>query len=430
LSDPLIYVRAVHFAATLLAAGAVYFVVLVAPRAVIADAENFRRRLAAIAWIGLVVSVISGALWLVLAAQTMSGQPLSELWPQGVIGTVLTQTEFGNAWLLSFIAAVLLAGTFMVLFRAERTPKPWRWIDGASAILATFCVGGLAWAGHAIGGNGIEGILHPAADVLHLVAAAAWLGTLPLLALLFAWSESDTVSLAAVRTATARFSTLGIASVGTLLVTGIVNTWYLAGSVAALTETTYGWLLDVKVALFIGMVAIAAVNRLRLTPLLMRDDGATIAIRALRRNAIVETLAGVIVLCIVAKLGTLPPGSHNHPHYGAVPADAAFVHIHSSDGMADVTIVPGRAGTARATIRLWDENFGALNAKTMTFMLTPPEAGAPPVKHSAAPDADGAWQIGGIELSQPGNWTVQLDAVLGNNKHLKLDAPIVIEPAQ
>ena len=53
-------------------------------------------------------------------------------------------------------------------------------------VLAAALVGTLAFAGHAIGGEGIEGIVHPAADVLHLVAAAAWVGALVPLALLLA----------------------------------------------------------------------------------------------------------------------------------------------------------------------------------------------------------------------------------------------------
>ena len=65
--------------------------------------------------------------------------------------------------------------------------------------------------------------------------------------------------------ATRRFSTLGLLSVGTLLATGLVNTWMLAGSLAALLETDYGRLLLPKIALFVAMVAIASINRLRLT---------------------------------------------------------------------------------------------------------------------------------------------------------------------
>jgi hypothetical protein len=236
------------------------------------------------------------------------------------------------------------------------------------------------------------------------------------------------------RTATVRFSILGIVSVGTLLVTGIVNTYYLAGSVPALLHTDYGRLLLIKIALFLAMVAIAAVNRFRLTPQLLQDASIAAsrdALRQLRRNAAIETLAGAIIIAIVAALGTMPPGihaAHQHPTYEAVPADAAFVHIHLVEGMADVTIRPGRTGRARATIRLWNEDFGPLEARQVSLTLTAPAAPGNPTPLPARQGRDGAWQVDGIALSEPGNWTVTVDVMLDQTKHLTLTAPIVIEP--
>ena len=96
-----------------------------------------------------------------------------------------------------------------------------------------------------------------------------------------------------------------------LLLTGVVNTWYLAGSVQALTATDYGHLLLVKIALFLVMLALAAVNRLWLTPALAADasDKPTRhAFRQLRRNVVIEIAAGAIILTVVAVLGVTPPG--------------------------------------------------------------------------------------------------------------------------
>jgi hypothetical protein len=238
------------------------------------------------------------------------------------------------------------------------------------------------------------------------------------------------------RTATTRFSMLGIVSVGTLLATGIVNTYYLAGSVPALLHTDYGRLLLIKIALFLAMVAIAAVNRLRLTPQLLQQASIAAsrdALRQLRRNAATEALAGAIVIAIVAALGTMAPAihaAHQHPTYGPVPADAAFVHIHLTEGMADVTIRPGRTGLARATIRLWNEDFEALNARQVSVTLTAPAAASQPTTRPARQGRDGAWQVDGIALSEPGNWTISVDVVLDQTKRLTLTAPIVIEPGQ
>jgi len=437
LTDPLLYARAIHFAATILVAGVVLFAVFVAAPAWrgagsnSAVAVNVRTRLAVIAWIGLALAAISGAAWLILTSAAMSGLPAAQVFGDGVLWTVLSQTTFGRAWLARFALACALAATLPALLSPQRHKT--RWLEAAAAILAAAFAGALAWSGHAAGGLGSEAIIHPAADVLHLIAAAAWVGALlPLIVLLAA--GSDDASLATARTATARFSILGIASVGTLLATGIVNTFYLAGSVPALLHTDYGRLLLIKIALFLAMVAIAAVNRSRLTPQLLQQANIAAsreALRQLRRNATIEVLAGAIIIAIVAALGTMPPAihaAHQHPTYEAVPADAAFVHIHLVEGMADVTIRPGRIGRARATIRLWNEDFGPLEARQVSLTLTAPAAPSNPTPLPARQGRDGAWQVDDIELSQPGNWTVTVDVVLDQTKRLTLTAPIVIEP--
>jgi putative copper resistance protein D len=440
LTDPLIYARAIHFAATMLVAGVVLFAVFIAAPAWRGGAGNdavaikVRARLAVIAWIGLALAAIAGAAWLVLTAAAMSSLPAAQVFGDGVLWTVLSQTTFGRAWLARFALACALAATLPALLSPRDRQS--LWLEITSAILAAAFAGALAWSGHAAGGLGDEAIIHPAADVLHLIAAAAWVGALlPLIVLLTA-AGADDASLAMARTATTRFSILGIVSVGTLLVTGIVNTYYLAGSVPALLHTDYGRLLLIKIALFLAMVAIATVNRFRLTPRLLQQNNITAsrgALRRLRRNAAIEVLAGAIIIAIVAALGTMPPAihaAHQHPTYGAVPADAAFVHIHLVEGMADVTIQPGRTGRARATIRLWDEDFAALEARQVSVTLTAPGATGKPTTLPAVQRRDGAWQVDGIALSEPGNWTVSVDVVLDANKRLTLTAPIVIEPAQ
>ena len=438
LADPLLYARAIHFAATILVAGVVLFAVFIAAPAWrgagnSAVAINVRTRLTFIAWIGLALAAISGAAWLVLTAAAMSERPAAQVFSDGVLWTVLSQTVFGRDWLVRFVLACALAATLAALLSPGNHKTPW--IEAAAAVLAAAFAGTFAWSGHAAGGLGGEAIIHPAADVLHLIAASAWVGALLPLIVLFAAAGADDASLAMAQTATTRFSILGVVSVGTLLVTGIVNTFYLAGSVSALLHTDYGRLLLIKIALFLAMVAIAAVNRFRLTPQLVQRASIAAsrdALRRLRRNAAIEALAGVIVIAIVATLGTMAPAihaAHQHPTYGAVPGDATFVHIHLVEGMADVTIRPGRTGRARATIRLWNEDFEALNARQVSLTLTAPTA-AVGNAHPARQGRDGAWQVDGIELSEPGNWTVRVDVALDQTKRLTLTAPIVIEPAQ
>jgi copper resistance protein D len=83
--------------------------------------------------------------------------------------------------------------------------------------------------------------------------------------------------------------------------------------------TSYGRLLLVKIALFLIMLAIAAVNRTRLTPRLVAGGTAAgPALRQLRANALVEAVIGALILLIVAMLGTLPPGREDVSAVAAV----------------------------------------------------------------------------------------------------------------
>jgi copper resistance protein D len=434
--DPIVYARFVHFAATIAATGVVFFVAFIldpAARGTAADAravKTLRTPLAAIAWLGLALALVSGAAWLILTAASMSGQSVAGALSLDVLWTVLAQTTFGNDWLLRLVLGCALAVAFIRLLAAEAaTPG---WLKTTAVFVAAAFVGSLAWAGHAIGAEGLEGVLHPAADVLHLIAAAAWLGTLVPLALLLGLSAADAAALAVMRDATLRFSTLGIVSVGALLATGIVNAWYLVGGLPALLGTDYGRLLQLKIALFAAMVCVAAVNRLRLTPRLVDDRspvGVATARRQLRRNAMVEASLGAAIIAVVALLGVLPPASHSHHHVSesSLPPDAAYQHIHGEQGMVDVIIEPGHVGTAAATIRLWDDNVEPLNAREVTLTLTAPTPGSKAKTYVAARDDDGNWQVPGIELAEPGNWAVAVDAVLGSNARLKLAAEIVID---
>ena len=85
MGNPLFYVRALHFAATLSVAGVVFFIVGISEPALrvardyAGGAFAVRNRLAWIAWISLAVTLLSGVPWLVLTAESMSGLPLGAL---------------------------------------------------------------------------------------------------------------------------------------------------------------------------------------------------------------------------------------------------------------------------------------------------------------------------------------------------------------
>jgi copper resistance protein D len=312
--DPLIFVRAVHFAATLSVTGVALFDVFVAQPVLRSSASpELRapvvRRLAWIAWIGLALALLSGAAWFVLVSASISDQPLETvLSDASVLQAVLLDTDFGRDWLLRLLLIALLAGLLAADLREKQDSGGFLKL---AIVLATAGLAGtLAWAGHGIGGAGLGGRIHLAADFVHLIAAAAWVGGLLPLALMLAAADQAS-SLAVARAVSLRFSAYGVVAVGALLFTGAINTWYLAGSIRALTETDYGHLLLIKIALFLVMLGLATVNRLWLTPALAADAGqewSRHAFRQLHRNVAIEIGAGAIILSVVAVLGVTPPG--------------------------------------------------------------------------------------------------------------------------
>jgi len=426
----MVYVRAVHFAAAFLAAGVVIFQFFVAEpafRAASGDLapsiEKLRNRWAFMVWASLAVAAVSAAIWEVLLASNIYSASAREVLRNGGVWTVATETRFGQVWSVRFVLGVLLAA----LIAAPTASILRNRLSFVAVVLAAGVLIGPAWTGHAGATPGAAGQFALASDALHLLAAGAWVGGLAPLAMLLDCSRRAKQSGWAAPTGEAvrRFSLLGVTSVGLLLASGIVNSWYEVGTFGNLVETPYGWLVLFKLGLFAAMVAVATVNRFHLTPRL----AAAGAVFKLERNSLAEAALGFAAVLVVGFLGSMAPAIHLqlHPKYEPVPAGAAFVHIHSLQGMADVTIAPGRIGPATATIRLWDGDFDPLAAQTLIFALTAPAAASAPVARSATQDDSGAWIVDGIELSQNGNWTVTIDAGLGDKGHLVLRAPILIE---
>jgi copper resistance protein D len=309
-NDSLIAIRAIHFAATALTTGTVVFRAVVADPALLsaeAEATVMRTQIRRVAWVGLAITVVSGAIWVLLEAAAMSGLALREAITADVLSTVVNETQFGLVFEIRSVLAIILAACL-----AFDRLAPARWLALA---LALGLVAAIAWTGHAGSTPGEMGLLHLTADTLHLIAAAAWTGSLVPFALLLAAARRypREASARLARDATQRFSMLGIASVATVLGSGIVNAWILVGSINGLIATPYGRLLILKIALFAAMLAFAVVNRFWLTPRLASPLGNAAqpqALRQLMRNSMIEIALALMIFAIVGMLGTLHPAIH------------------------------------------------------------------------------------------------------------------------
>jgi putative copper resistance protein D len=271
--------------------------------------EGLRIRFARIVWAALAVAIMSGAAWLAFLAGEIGGLPVADAVSRGLAWMVLTQTAFGDAWVLRLEMASLLA---VLLLLPKLNPGFALATDVICAMLAFGLAASLAWAGHAAATEGLDGTIHLASDALHLVAAGAWLGALWPLAILLgaACRDGDPMSAAIAHQTTRRFSVLGMISVAAILATGVVNTYEILGPLAFSIGTDYNRFLLVKIGLFFAMLAIAVVNRRRLTPQLSDERDRRRAMRQLRSNSLAEAGLGLLILAIVAVLGRIAPHVH------------------------------------------------------------------------------------------------------------------------
>ncbi|WP_309630218.1 copper homeostasis membrane protein CopD [Brevundimonas sp.] len=256
-----------------------------------------------IAGLALAVTAVGG-----LLAQTamMAGGWAAVLDP-AALGYVVQSTGLG-------IAHVVRAGLAMLgvaaLFFAWRRKS-----GGIVAILAfAGAVASFAWSGHGAASEGAIGLWHLAADIAHALAACVWLGALAGFCLQLFRPATQAADLA-VRSL-ARFASIGTVAVAVLVITGLINAAFLIGAegLGHVPGSTWGLLLIAKLALFAVMFALAAHNRLTLTPALShaveaRADTANV-VRRLRTSIGLEMLAGLALLGLVAAMGVqMPPAS-------------------------------------------------------------------------------------------------------------------------
>jgi copper resistance protein D len=248
--------------------------------------------------LSLAVALVATLVWFGMTVASIGdtdtiAETLALLWP------VAWETQFGHVWLARF---ALLLGSAGLLSRADRRP----WAATGVTGLALALQAGMGHAG-AMGGTAGAGMM--GSEVLHVLAAGAWLGGLvPLLLVLRAGRPGEAAA------AARRFSPLGLSCVLVLAGTAVLQSWALIGGPVAFFQTAYGRAASVKIALFVSLLGLAGVNRLVLTDALERDGvEAARSLRAMRATVAAETALGLLVVLAAGVLASLPPAMHEQP---------------------------------------------------------------------------------------------------------------------
>jgi len=262
----------------------------------------------------------------------------------------------------------------------------------------------LAASGHAA--TAPPEVLTRPAMFLHGAGVAFWLGALAPLFLLLRQPRGALLPIVV------RFSAVAVPVVGLLALSGLTVAVVQLGSVAALVETRYGAILSIKLALVCGLLALAALNRFRLTPALARDGTAT---QPLARSVLLECVLAVGILAVVAGWRFTPPPRT------LIPDAPLVVHIHTDKAMFQVLISPGRVGSDSFVLQLMNGDGSPLKPKEATLAVSSPEHGIEAIERPASLGPDGFWHVSDVPLPAAGRWRIRIDALVTDFQMITLE---------
>ncbi|MCL7426344.1 copper resistance protein CopC [Streptomyces sp. YS415] len=385
------------------------------------------------------LAATTAALLLLRAPYETGESPAGALNPDALTDTL---TGRPGLTLLTRLALLLLTAAYLV--------RRWRRGEPSGPPGAVLAVGlALTWAASDHASAGIQVPVAMTSAVLHLLATAVWLGGLTalLLTLRRAHLTPGTVT---------RFSRLAFASVTVLVVTGVYQSWRGLGSWDALTDTTYGRLLALKIVAVALLLAAAAASR-RWTARLgavgteraagegSREQAAEAVVRArvpepmggprlpdpppppphapsdeaqrraLRRSVLAEVTVGVVVLVITTVLTATLPGRAVAEAAGAAPPTGGTVAVTvpfdvgvpGGAGKVELTLDPGRVGdnALQAVVLGPDGGLSAVPELRVSFTLPAQDIG--PLDADLT-DRGGYWANSFVNLPLAGTWTMKV----------------------
>ncbi len=373
----------------LAASGLVLFVVLLLPASY--DGQVLRRRLGTLARAAAAVAGVAVVLAVPVASVYARGAELTAV--ADGLDLTLVRDELVSA-------ALVVAGLGTAVSLLDDRPGSGlrRWTPLAAAAAALL---GPVVVGHTRAYQPTS--LLVAADALHLVAGATWLG-----GLLGLWLSLRALAgrerLAA--ETLARFSTVAGGLVLAVAATGTVLAWRILDGWAPLLGTTYGLLLLVKIGLALVVAGLGAWNRFRLLPRVRgaagHDDRLT-TVGVVTRTVRVEAVVLVALLAVTGFLVNQSP----RPAPVTVPEGRTGVQDGSiSDFEVYVLLTPRREGRTTLLVQLQDETGEPVvtdRAPDVQLRTTGLDLGSVPVQPADA----GTWSAD-VLLPRPGTWEVQV----------------------
>ena len=372
--------------------------------------------------IGLMLIFISNILMIAVQTVRLETSPMEAI-----------QTYFGTIWLARMIITIVLLGIWFTLDRKTNVTKKVQ-IPMLVAMLALISTSSLIGHG-AASGETLALIL----DYIHNLVAAVWIGGIfyfvfTLLPALSKLKEEnrEKMSLALIP----RFSIAFIISIGIVIITGPLLMWFLESDVGLITESVYGQLIILKIAIASVMVALGGFFQFRVQKTAEKNfqSGKIDVHRKLRRSLKVDAALGVVLLGVVALLtnGTLPEGQFQDA--SAQEIIYGFKTIEFTDNAKfEIQITPFSSGVNTILVQVSDFNNNPIyDANAIKVKMANPSKNIAPIEipmeiTKEENDIPTEFQ-GEITFGFSGEWQLEVESQRTENANESKIVNVLVKP--
>ena len=345
----------------------------------------------------------------------------------------IIETTFGSTWLTRMILTIILIGIWFWIERKNqisiKTQLPM--LVFALALIATTTM-----MGHGASTEMAPPII---LDYIHNLLSSIWIGGVIFLGFVVLPSITkldgtvrDKITISLIP----RFSAMIIIALGILIITGPTLLWFLDSNVSSLTDSTYGKLIMLKIAIASLMIAFGGFYQIRFIQQAKKDLKSTAVFKKLKIPLRFEAGLGIALLAVVALLvnSSLPAGEIQ-----SVSAEQGISGYESSlfseNARFDVTVLPVGIGANQINVivsGLDDQPLSDIS--TLKIKVSNPSRSIAPIEAEVTDNKISGQDIFIKYSAEPtfsfaGVWQIELEAQRTENANESVLFDVRIKPA-
>jgi len=368
-------------------------------------------------------------------------------------------TSFGNLWIIRLALSLILFGIALVIYLKQ---KKLATILPRSQSVMLFGIGITVLATTTLISHGAASgkILPPIFDFVHNVVASLWIGSVIYLAFVvmprLRQTHDDHTSISILSVIIPRFSTIVVALLGIVVITGPSLLYVLENNLSLTLVSIYGEILVVKLSLAGAMIGLGAFNQriiqqkafnaiplstsdLHSKSLTMQNVDSNNNINSIGKSILsqfnksikIEAIIGFILIASIAILvdSGLPAIQFQNElvqQQQQIPQIFAFANPLQSESQNQFTetsftdngnkivfsIQPFFAGTNKVTISFLDRNNNPININSTKITLDQIDKGIGPLAvNNAQQISPGVFSVNTAAFAIPGNWQAQVEGI-------------------